>query len=152
MTWNLRKAHQTDVDFLAELRAEVLRPDLERLGRYDGQRVRRRMHDTFSPEHTSIIVVDGEPAGSVTLRPGDDGWWLEHFYLSPALQGRGIGTAVLDSLLARLEGHRVRLNVLQGSAARRLYERHGFVVDSQDPVDIYMSLQPSSRTNSSKEI
>jgi hypothetical protein len=28
--------------------------------------------------------------------------------------------------------------VLQGSRARALYERNGFVVESEDPVDIFM--------------
>jgi hypothetical protein len=31
-----------------------------------------------------------------------------------------------------------RLDVLQGSPARRLYERHGFVLESEDPVDVFM--------------
>ncbi|WP_426502875.1 hypothetical protein ACPPVO_35270 [Dactylosporangium sp. McL0621] len=30
-----------------------------------------------------------------------------------------------------------RLNVLQGSAARRLDERHGFTLESEDPVDVF---------------
>jgi hypothetical protein len=33
-----------------------------------------------------------------------------------------------------------RLNVLQGSPARRLYARHGFVVESEDEVDVFMRL------------
>ncbi|MFI6759836.1 hypothetical protein ACIBF5_11945 [Micromonospora sp. NPDC050417] len=33
--WELRPASAADVEVLAELRAVVLRPDLERLGRYD---------------------------------------------------------------------------------------------------------------------
>ena len=37
----------------------------------------------------------------------------------------------------------VRLNVLQGSAARRLYERHGFTVTASDPVDVFM-LRPAT--------
>jgi ribosomal protein S18 acetylase RimI-like enzyme len=28
--------------------------------------------------------------------------------------------------------------VLAGSAAQRLYERHGFTVEHQDPVDVYL--------------
>lgn len=32
-----------------------------------------------------------------------------------------------------------RLNVLQGSAARRLYGRHGIVVESEDRVDVFMA-------------
>ncbi len=33
----------------------------------------------------------------------------------------------------------LRLNVLRFSPAQRLYARHGFVVDSADEVDVYMS-------------
>ncbi|KKD02293.1 acetyltransferase, partial [Streptomyces sp. WM6386] len=32
---------------------------------------------------------------------------------------------------------------LQGSAARRLYERHGFTTESQDPVDVFMVREPA---------
>ncbi|MGW0863061.1 N-acetyltransferase family protein [Streptomyces sp. NPDC002611] len=140
MHWILRPAAPTDVEPIAELRAIVMRPDLERLGRYDAHRVRQRLRDGFAPQHTSVIEADGTFAGSVTLRPAEDGTWLEHFYLDPGLQGRGLGTAVLRTLLARTDtaAEPVRLNVLQGSPARRLYERHGFTVETQDPVDVFM--------------
>ncbi|MFE0136464.1 GNAT family N-acetyltransferase [Streptomyces sp. NPDC059037] len=144
--WALRAAEPTDVEVIAELRAAVMRPDLERLGRFDEHRVRQRLRDSFSPRHTSVIVADGAFAGCVTLRPADDGQWLEHFYLDPALQGRGLGSAVLRTLLDRTDaaGDLVRLNVLQGSAARRLYERHGFSVEQQDPIDVYMVRPPGA--------
>lgn len=53
---------------------------------------------------------------------------------------------MLRTLLARAdaEGEPVRLQVLQGSAARRLYERHGFVLESEDPIDVFM-LRPPTR-------
>lgn len=129
---------------VAELRAEVLRTDLERLGRYDGQRVRQRLRDGFWPAYTSIIEMDGGFAGCVALRPADGCHWLEHFYLTPARQGAGVGTAVLRELLEQCdrEGTTVRLNVLQGSPARRLYERSGFAVESEDPVDVFMVRAP----------
>lgn len=142
--WGLRPATSADVEAIAEIRAVVMRPDLERLGRYDAHRVRQRLRDAYTPEHTSVIEADGGVAGCVALRPSEDGWWLEHFYLRPELQGRGIGTAVLAALLARTdaEGVRVRLNVLRGSAARGLYERHGFTLEREDPVDVYMLRTP----------
>ncbi|MGY3682187.1 GNAT family N-acetyltransferase [Streptomyces sp. TE33382] len=156
--WALRTATPEDVEPIAELRAQVMRPDLERLGRYDEHRVRQRLRDVYAPEHTSVILVDGTLAGCVTLRPVQDaatngtaggtagGWWLENFYLSPALQGRGIGTDVLRTLLERADRERVtvRLDVLQGSAARALYERHGFVEERQDPVDVFMIREPAA--------
>ncbi|WP_406081452.1 GNAT family N-acetyltransferase [Streptomyces zaomyceticus] len=140
--WSTRPGRPEDVEAVAELRAVVMRDDLTRLGRYDEHRVRQRLRDGFSPAHTSVVEVDGGFAGSVTMRPYEngEGLYLEHFYLSPEAQGRGLGTAVLRDLLARAdeEGLQVRLIVLQGSAARRLYEREGFTPESEDPVDVLM--------------
>jgi hypothetical protein len=68
MEWELRSACAGDVEAIAELRAVVMRADLERLGRFD-------------PD-------------------------------------------------------------LRGSVARRLYGRHGFTVESQDPVDVFMVRRP----------
>lgn len=142
--WEIRQASASDGEAVAELRAVVLRTDLERLGRYDEQRVRQRLRDGFDPAHTWVIEVADVFAGCVALRPAEDAHWLEHFYLAPRLQGSGIGSSVLRGLLERCDrrGVLVRLNVLQGSAARRLYERHGFMVETEDPVDVFMVRKP----------
>jgi GNAT superfamily N-acetyltransferase len=144
--WVMRSASAADVEAVAELRAVVLRADLERLGRYDEQRVRQRLRDAFAPAHTWVIEVDGTVAGSVSLRPAEEAHWLEHFYLAPHLQGGGVGASVLRGLLGQCDrdGVRVRLNVLQGSPARRLYERHGFTVEAEDRVDVFMVREPAS--------
>ncbi|ADB33429.1 GCN5-related N-acetyltransferase [Kribbella flavida DSM 17836] len=137
--WSLRPVTPTDIDAIAELRATVMRPDLERLGRYDEDRVRQRVRDSLS-QHSSVIEINGALAGSITVRPVQDGQWLEHFYLAAQYQGRGLGSAVLQAILheSDAQGTTTRLNVLQGSPARRLYERHGFVLESEDPVDVYL--------------
>jgi GNAT superfamily N-acetyltransferase len=148
--WVLRSAEPADVEPIAELRAVVMRPDLERLGLFDEHRVRQRLRDAFTPQHTSVIVADDTFAGSVAVRPADDGRWLEHFYLAPSVQGLGIGSAVLRTVLERADADRipVRLNVLRGSAAQRLYERHGFTVETQDPIDLFMLRPPLGRPGS----
>lgn len=136
MTFSLRPSRLDDAEWIAELRAVVLRHDLERLGRFDPVRVRERFLLAFDASLTRIIVVNGADVGSITVRPAEDGTWIEHFYLDAASQGRGIGGGVLRSVL---NGHGAfRLNVLQGSPARRLYERHGFTLFSEDEVDVFM--------------
>lgn len=145
--WVFRGAVAADVEAIAELRAAVMRADLERLGRYDEYRVRQRLRDAFSPQYTSVIMLGGEFAGCVTVRPAEGRLWLEHFYLAPHCQGRGLGSAVLRTILRRADEQDVTvgLNVLRGSAARRLYERHGFVVEAEDPVDVFMMRPPEVR-------
>ncbi|MFK0215115.1 GNAT family N-acetyltransferase [Streptomyces sp. NPDC090298] len=149
--WSLRPGRPEDIEPMAELRAEAMRPDLERLGRYDEHRVRRRLREGFSPAHTSVIELDGAFAGCVTVRPYEDGdgLYLEHFYLAAETRGRGLGTAVLRALLGRADaaGAPVRLVVLRGSAARRLYEREGFTFESEDPVDVTLVRTPSPRAD-----
>lgn len=132
----LRSSRFGDAEWIAELRAVVLRDDLERLGRFDRVRVRERFRTAFDPTLTRVIVVEGKDAGSIALRRAADDTWIEHFYLDAALQGRGIGSGVLRSVLD--EPGVFRLNVLQGSPARRLYERHGFELESEDEVDVFM--------------
>ncbi len=142
MSWMLRSATAADATWIAELRAVVMRPDLERLGRYDPQRVRQRFLDAFAPADTRVIVVDGTDAGSIAVRAAADGTWVEHFYLAPEHQGAGIGSAVLTAVLAEIAGP-ARLDVLQGSPARRLYERHGFALEHEDDVDAFL-LRPAA--------
>ena len=144
MAWESRPSTTADATWIAELRAVVLLDDLDRLGRYDPVRVRQRFLDAFDPSVTSVIVIDGADAGSIALRPDDAGAvWIEHFYLDPAMQGRGVGSGVLAQVLDAASAQTFRLNVLQGSPARRLYERAGFVVDSEDDVDIFMTRTPA---------
>ena len=137
--WTLRSALPADVYWIAELRAVVMRPDLERLGRFDPERVRQRFVDAFDPARTFVIAESGVPVGVIAVRPETDGQWIEHFYIAPAFQGRGIGGQVLAHVMAvHADARPYRIDVLQGSAARRLYERAGFVFESEDPVDVYL--------------
>jgi N-acetylglutamate synthase-like GNAT family acetyltransferase len=139
----MRQAVQTDQEHLADLRALVLYDDLTRLGRYDDVKVRERFRNTFDAAQTQIIELEGSMVGCVALKPKSEAFLLEHFYIHPDYQGQRIGTQVLKMLLEQdeVQGKRVVLNVLQGSSARRLYERFGFMLDSEDEVDVFMSVQ-----------
>jgi GNAT superfamily N-acetyltransferase len=137
--WALRPAADLDAHWIAELRAVALRSDLERLGRFDPVRVRQRFLSAFDPAVTKVVLVDGEEAGCIAVRPDAGSLWIEHFYLAPDVQGRGVGSAVLRRQLAgHGRQHPFRLNVLRESRARALYERNGFIVERQDAVDVFM--------------
>jgi hypothetical protein len=61
--WVMRPAVTLDVEPMAELRAVVLRADLERLGRYDEQRVRQRLRDGFNPAHIWVTEMSRTGVG-----------------------------------------------------------------------------------------
>jgi GNAT superfamily N-acetyltransferase len=140
-TINLIPASPIHMEQLAELRATVLEDDLTRLGRFDEYKVRQRFRDAFDHTHTWLIEAEGKIAGCIALKPNTDDYNLEHFYIYPAYQGQGVGGQILQQLLAQshLQGRKIHLNVLQGSPAKRLYERCGFTLDHEDEVDIFMS-------------
>lgn len=139
-----RPAAEADFETLLALRIRVLRPHLERVGRFDPERARRYFREGYDPSSLRLIEVDGGFAGCVALKPDGDGLVLEHFYLDDAVQGRGIGGAVLRLLLAEADtaGKAVRLGVLKGSPAARLYQRHGFVWTHAEPYDDYFLREP----------
>jgi hypothetical protein len=71
--WALRPAIELDAPWIADLRAVVLRADLERLGRFDPIRVRQRFlsafESAFEPALTKVVLVDGREVGSIAVRP-----------------------------------------------------------------------------------
>lgn len=137
-----------DGESLAALRVEAMRPSLERVGRFDAYRARARLLDSFSPEYTREIVSGGLRVGVFVLRPRNDGLLLEHLYIRPSHQGRGIGAAVLRTVFAEADaqGVEVRVGALKESDANRFYLDHGFVLESQAEFDNYYVRRPGNAT------
>lgn len=64
--------------------------------------------------------------GHVAMRPG----WIDHLYVDPARQSRGIGSALLKLAKRRMDD--IQLWTFEAnSGARRFYERHGFFVEER---------------------
>jgi GNAT superfamily N-acetyltransferase len=139
-----RAAQLADGPAIAELRVDVLRESLERVGRFDPTRARAHFLRSFAPEFTRVLDGPDGIVGSIAVRPSPEGTWIEHFYLARALQGTGHGGALLADATraADTNGTTLLLDVLVGSGARRLYERHGFVEDHTDGVDVIMVRSP----------
>ncbi|MBK6576073.1 MAG: GNAT family N-acetyltransferase [Sandaracinaceae bacterium] len=76
-----------------------------------------------------VVVQAGAPVGRVIeSRVGGD-WWLVDIALVDEARGHGVGSAVLEDILAeaREAGASVRLHVGLGERAVAWYVRHGFV-------------------------
>jgi GNAT superfamily N-acetyltransferase len=61
--------------------------------------------------------------------------WVDHLYLSPDFQGKGIGTVLL-SRAKKLHPNELKLWVFEyNTGAIRLYEREGFVLVEKRDID-----------------
>lgn len=132
-------AEQADAETLVALRILAMRESLERLGRFDPVRSRERFLSAFSPQHTRHILFGGDRAGFVVVKPDGEALLLDHLYIDPRFQNRGIGAVVLAAVFAEADAQRVPLKVgaLRGSDSNRFYLRHGFRLVKEDEWDIY---------------
>ena len=135
----LSAARSDEFEELVRLRIEAMRESLERIGRFDPARARERFRASFAPAFTRHILWQGEKVGFVAASPTPEGLSLDHLYLAPAHQGRGIGSAVLAIVFAEADaaGLTLRVGALRESASQRFYLRHGFVPAEEGEWDIY---------------
>ena len=130
---------EADFETLAALREAALRESLERLGLFSQERSRERLRSNFRPAFMRHIVWSGQRVGLLTLWPEGDALKLQHLYLSPGAQGKGIGAWVLEQVKAeaRAQGRDVKLEALPQSDANRFYKRHGFVQVGVAEFDVF---------------
>jgi ribosomal protein S18 acetylase RimI-like enzyme len=101
---------------------------------------------------TSVIEVDGEPAGRLRIISTADGIELPGIQLLPGFQCRGIGTAIIEDLKARAAalGIPVGLDVEKDNpGARRLYDRLGFIQVGETEQEDKLRWGPPARSASS---
>lgn len=136
-TWRFAPATEAHFEPLLAIRVEVMREHLERVFRYEPARARRVFREHFAEPGLRLILIGDEIAGCVGFRVGETEIKIDSFYLDGRHHNRGLGTEILKVLLAEADaiGLPVELDVLLGSPAGRLYERHGFVKQGQDDIE-----------------
>lgn len=94
------------------------------------------------PGPTLVAELDGVPVGMARLVHEDDAPFADIFsvWVAPEARGQGVGRTLVTGCLEWSDEHRpgipVRLAVVEANpAARRLYERCGFVVTGRNPED-----------------
>ena len=98
---------------------------------HDEREVRRWMaDDVVGRTDMWVAEVDGTVVGLMVLDHGRGGaGWIEHLYLDPAWVGRRLGERFLEIAKERLAAGIELWSFQVNEAARRFYERHGFVAE-----------------------
>ncbi len=130
---------QQDAEELVALRIAAMRASLERIGRFSPERARTRFLESFAPEYTRHIVIDGRRVGFVMIRPNEEGLYLDHLYIHPDFQGRGYGSQVMITILAEADQANlpIRVGALKLSDSNRFYMAHGFELVEEGEWDNY---------------
>jgi ribosomal protein S18 acetylase RimI-like enzyme len=128
MEFTLRPVTPDDLPFLWALRESAMRPNYEPVEGWDDAVQRQRAAESLTGR---LVLVDGEPVGVLTVKDRGHELHLTWIAVLPALQGRGLGTALvrLAQAEASAAGRPLSLHVQPANPARRLYERLGFELD-----------------------
>ena len=100
---------------------------------------------SYAQAEHQIIEQDGIPIGRIMVWRQPPAAVLIDIALLPEHRGRGIGGQLIRQLIQECSRQRLplRLQVLRGNPALRLYERLGFVPTEEDQMYIHMERPPS---------
>jgi ribosomal protein S18 acetylase RimI-like enzyme len=117
----IRRATAADIDSIGHIKVATRdeMPYLPRIPDEDRPRLGRIFFDRYE---IWVAEEDGRVVGYVALGEAR----VEHVYVAPAKQGRGVGTALLDHAKSLRPGGLDLWVFQQNEGARRLYEREGF--------------------------
>lgn len=97
-------------------------------------------HENYAEASFDVIVVDGEPAGRLYVHRGTSEIRIVDIALLPEHRGDGVGTRLLEDLLAEgdASGKSVTIHVERMNPALRLYERLGFALAEDKGVYLFL--------------
>jgi GNAT superfamily N-acetyltransferase len=92
----------------------------------------------------SVVLVDGAPAGRLSVDRGGESIHVIDIALLTEHRGHGHGTALLGALLeeARRDARPVVLEAVRTSTALPLYDRLGFTASGGDEVYVQLTWRP----------
>ncbi len=141
----LRTARADDLEFLFELLKRALGAYVEAtFGAWKEEEQRERFFATTDPETHQVVELAGRPIGCLKVTRKVEEIRLQRVFLLPEFQGRGIGTHLVEALLAeaREAGLPLRLRVFRVNPAQELYRRLGFEVVGETETHILMAYEP----------
>jgi len=141
---SLRPEGPADAPFLLEVYASTRQEELaatswpaemrEAFVKMQFNAQRQGYRTAFPRAQFAIIMSSRQAVGRIVIDRAENGFLLVDIALLPSHRGSGIGTALMQNLLreAATAKKPVRLSVLKGQRAFRLYQRLGFVKTGED--------------------
>lgn len=131
------RAKNEDFEQLVAIRIKAMQPSLERVGRFDLNRARKRFLKSFNPKNTIIAREKEVIVGFYMISEADNEMFLNHLYVDPAFQGSGIGSKFINKVkdLAADRKKEIKLEALKESRSNSFYISHGFIKINESEFD-----------------
>ncbi len=147
--WSLQPASTEDRDFLFELNRTTMKAYVDATWGWDEDEQVAYFDRHFDPARFQIVHAQNDAIGVLAIEESPDEIYLATIQLLPQWQGRGIGSAIVRSILERgaIAGKPVTLRVLHSNPrATRLYELLGFKTVRAIETHTYMRADPGHTT------
>jgi len=123
-TVTIRTAKSEDASFCHQL-------SQRNMEKYRPRRTYKQYKAEFVPSDTKIIMYRGRRFGYLEYQEKPDSWYLWDMHLSSVLRGQGLGTKLLELVIADIAkkgARKLRLFVYAKNPAVELYKRFGFKI------------------------
>ena len=147
-----RPLTEADLEFSFVVYASTRKEEMDLVSFWTDEQKQLFLEQQFQAQHTYyqqqypegeflILLEQDRPIGRLYLHSGDEEIRIIDIALLPEHCGRGIGTMLLQEILAdgAATGKKVSIHVMQNNRALRLYERLGF--QQAGEVGVYWFLQ-----------
>lgn len=143
MDYKIRFATPDDHDLIYMLKAESVRPYVEKIWGWDEDLQRREFDGDFAAiEQFNVIEADGKFAGFLQLYAGDACFEITELHMLPEYRGRGIGSDILTRLQKQctVRDRKLRIGCFKANhRAKSLYQKLGFT--QTDETDTHYILE-----------
>jgi len=128
LTFELRPATRSDLDFCWPIYRDAMKPLTEALGPWNEVSQQKLIAEAVADAGTSILRQHEDDAGWLQVEETRHVVHLQQLFVLPAARNRGLGTALLTWMKERADRKRkdLTLEVMTNNPARRLYDRLGF--------------------------
>ena len=134
MDFAIRQGVIADEEWLYKLYSSTMRAYIEQTWGWDEEFQRNGFQANLHPTKFQIVIVNDADVGAYLVNEEDSHYWLEMLLVSSEMQGKGLGTSIVNKIQAETEkvGKPIKLSVLKVNPAKEFYSRLGFCVFDQD--------------------
>jgi ribosomal protein S18 acetylase RimI-like enzyme len=141
MTYTYRKAEETDKEAIFKLYGLAMSGLISEIWGWNERWQKDDFSACFDPRNITLAHLGEELVGYSHVEHRGDKLFIRMIAVHPAHQGRGIGSKLLESVIASAveQSTGIELEVFKINAeAKKLYEKYGFAVQGETPASYVM--------------